>query len=70
MIGPVGVTVFLDVGADGVVVGDGAVHAVGDDHRAGVAVDLAGQENRLMEVVDHDLGFHGHGVLVALDVAA
>ena len=51
-------------------VGDGAVHAVGDDHRAGVAVDLAGQENRLMEVVDHDLGFDGHGVLVALDVAA
>ena len=68
--GTVRVVVLLDVGADGVVVFDGAVHAVGDHHGAGLAVDLAGPEYRLVEVVHHDLGFAGDRVPVPFDVPA
>ena len=42
--------------ADGVVVLDGTLYAVGHHHRPRRAADLALREHLVVEVVDHDLG--------------
>ena len=68
--GLVGAFAFLQVCADGVVVVDGALDAVGDDHGARLAAELAGRAHLFVEVVDHDFGLEADGVVMVFDVAA
>ena len=63
-------TVALDeVGANGVVVADGALDAARHHHRPRLAPYLLQAGHLLMEVVDHDLCLETDGVVVVLDIA-
>ena len=67
--GAVRAVAFFQVLADGEEVADGALDAVGDDHRAGFAADLVLRQRLLVKVVHHDLGLVPDGVLVPLHKA-
>ena len=61
---------LLQVVADGVVVLDRALDAVGHHHRPRRAADLVLRQHLVVEVVDHDLGLELDRVVAALHVAA
>jgi len=67
--GPIWALALSQVLADRVVVLDGTLDAVRDDHRTCLATDLVECEHLLVEVVNHDLSLEPDGVVVALDVA-
>ena len=67
--GPVGALALVQIVADGMEVPDGALDAVGDDHRPRLAADPVLGDDLLVEVVDHDLGLEADRVVVALDEA-
>ena len=56
--------------ADGVVVLDRALDAVGDHHRPCRAADLVLRQHLVVEVVDHDLGLEADRVVAPLHEAA
>jgi hypothetical protein len=60
--GLIGAAAFLQIGADGVEIVDGALDAARDHHGAGLAADLVEADDLFVEVVDHPANYSSHSV--------
>ena len=49
---------------------DRALNPVGDDHRTGCSADLPVRHDRVVEVIDHDLGLLADRMVMGFDILA